>query len=498
MDIRAQTEPAASKPASAAATHFDVLIVGAGLSGIGAAVHLARECPGKSYAIFEARNQLGGTWDLFRYPGIRSDSDMHTLGYDFKPWIADEAIADGPAILAYIHETVEEYNLRSHVCLGHKVTAANWSSADNHWQITVNSGGEDQHYTANFVSLCAGYYRFEKGHDPYITGKERFAGRVIHPQHWPEDLDYSGKKVAVIGSGATAVTIVPSIAKDAAHVTMIQRSPTYIIARPGKDRLANVMRAVLPNNWAYALTRKKNIAFQRWIYRMSQNNPEKAKKQIADLVRKSLGDDYEIENHFTPSYDPWDQRLCLAPDGDFFEALKDGSASIVTGDIDTITETGVTMKSGETIDCDILVTATGIHVQMMGDMIPTIDGTPINPPDHFTYKGFMINDLPNIMTVFGYTNASWTLRADLIARYMCRLLNYMDAHGYAAAVPRAPDDLEKRPWIDFDAGYIKRIMHELPGQGERDPWRNTQDYKFDRVSMGKAPIDDGVLEFIAR
>jgi cation diffusion facilitator CzcD-associated flavoprotein CzcO len=483
--------------------HYDVIIVGAGLSGIGAAAHLERECPGKRYLILEGRERMGGTWDLFRYPGIRSDSDMHTLGYDFKPWRAEKAIADGPAILDYIRETAAEHDIESHIRYGHRVTNAAWSSADAAWTIEAEKAdtGETVAVRGNFLMMCSGYFSYEHGYTPDFPGRERFGGEIVHPQDWPEDLDYAGKRVVVIGSGATAMTLVPAMAEDAGHVVMLQRSPTYVVSRPDRDVIANFLRKVLPGRAAYALTRWKNIALQRWFYGRTRKAPEKVKRQLLKWVRDELGDDFDVEKHFTPDYDPWDQRLCLVPNSDLFRALRAGRASVATDEIESFTETGIRLASGEEIEADIIVTATGLDLVVLGGVSFAVDGAPVDFADTVTYRGMMYSGVPNMVSVFGYINASWTLRADLIERFACRLINHMDTTDTERVTPRlrpADRGMTLRPNVeDFTPGYMLRVIHLFPKQGDREPWTNPQDYRHDRKTLLEGPLEDGVLEFAA-
>jgi monooxygenase len=481
--------------------HFDVLIIGAGLSGIGAGVHLHERCPGKSYAILEGRDSMGGTWDLFRYPGIRSDSDMHTLGYRFKPWRAAKAIADGPAILEYVEETAAEYGVDRHIRYGHLATTATWSSQDAAWTVeaTRKDSGEVARFTCNFLFMCSGYYSYRQGYTPELADVDRFRGTIVHPQKWPEDLDYRGKRVLVIGSGATAMTLVPAMAKDAGHVVMLQRSPTYVVSRPDEDVIANALRKLLPADWAYAITRWKNVGLQQLLYRRTRTHPEKVKKKLLDMVRKELGPSYDVEKHFTPRYSPWDQRLCLVPNSDLFAAIRSGKASVVTDHIERFTEQGVLLKSGQELEADIVVTATGLNLVVLGEMRFAVDGTPVDFAETWSYKGMMYSDVPNLVCTFGYINASWTLRADLTSEYVCRLLNHMDRVGARQATPRlrpTDRDMPARPWIDdFSAGYMQRVMHLFPRQGDREPWINPQNYARDRKMFRKSPIDDGVMRF---
>ncbi len=478
----------------------DVLIVGAGISGIGAACHLQRECPGRTYAILEGRDDIGGTWDLFRYPGVRSDSDMHTLGYDFKPWTAEKAIADGPSIMSYLRETVAEHGVGPHIRFGHLVRRAEWDSASATWTVTAErrSDGTTVTITAGFLFMCSGYYSYRAGHTPDFPGIDRYRGMVVHPQQWPDDLDYAGKRVLVIGSGATAMTVVPAMARDAAHVTMLQRTPTYVAAGPDVDRLANALRKVLPDGMAYRITRRKNVAFQQLIYRRTRTKPEKVKQFLLQKVRKELPG-VDVDTHFTPPYNPWDQRLCLVPNGDLFAAIRGGKASVVTDHIDTFTETGVRLKSGTELQADVVVTATGLELVTLGEVDFAVDGERVDFAGTWTYKGFMYSGVPNLASSFGYINASWTLRADLICRYVCRLLNHMDSTGTQQCTPTLrPSDrtMTPRPWIDgFSAGYMQRAMHLMPKQGDREPWINPQDYGRDRKMFAKAVLDDGVMRF---
>ena len=477
----------------------DVLVIGAGISGIDAAYHLQTYCPGRTYAILEGRARLGGTWDLFRYPGVRSDSDMHTLGFGFKPWNADKAIADGPSILAYLQETVDEHGIEPHIRYRHVARRASWSSADSEWTVEVDHDGAMRTFRCRFLFVCAGYYSYRGGYPAEIPGIERFRGRVVHPQAWPDDLVLTGQRVVVIGSGATAVTLVPAIAADAAHVTMLQRSPTYVVSRPERDVIANGLRRVLPDRLAYAITRRKNIAMQQFIYRRSRVAPEKMKAQLIKMVGKELGPDYDVETHFTPTYGPWDQRLCLVPDGDLFAAIRNGSASVVTDRIATVTETGIELASGATLDAGVIVTATGLQMVALGEMDISVDGEPVDFAHRFMYKGLAYADVPNLASSFGYINASWTLRADLTCRFVTRMLNHMDATATTQCTPRlrpADREMAARPFVEmFSSGYVQRVVHLLPKQGDRDPWRQPQRYDDDRALLLDAPLEDGVLQF---
>jgi len=479
-----------------AVEHFDVLIVGAGLSGVGAAHHLQRDCPDKSYVILEGRERMGGTWDLFRYPGIRSDSDMYTLGYSFKPWKEAKAIADGPSILNYIHETAREGDIERHIRYQHLVKNASWSTPDAAWTIEAEHDGKPVRFTANFIFLCGGYYSYEGGYTPDFKGAERFKGVIVHPQKWPEDLDYKGKKVVVIGSGATAVTLVPEMARDAAHVTMLQRSPTYVVSRPGEDAIANFLRRHLPPKVAYGIVRWKNVLLTMYFYRLARKRPEQVKKRLLSWVRDELGPDFDIETHFTPRYNPWDQRVCLVPDSDLFASLRSGRSSVVTDQIETFTEKGLKLKSGKELEADVIVTATGLNLQVMNGLRLTVDGKRIDPAQTLAYKGMMYDGVPNLASFFGYTNASWTLKADLTAEYVCRLLNHMKKTGMRQATPRNDDPtVEQRPWLDFTSGYVQRSIGKFPKQGSKAPWKLHQNYALDIMLLRHAKVDDGVMEF---
>lgn len=480
---------------------FDVLIVGAGLSGIGSACHLKEQCPQKTFLVLEGRDAVGGTWDLFRYPGIRSDSDMHTLGYRFKPWLHPKAIAAGPDILNYVKETAEEHDVDRHIRFGHQVTSASWSSDDATWEIAARQTdtGATVKIRCNVLLMCAGYYRYDRGYTPHFAGRERFEGTLVHPQHWPQDLDYSGRKIVVIGSGATAVTLLPELAKQAEHVTMLQRSPTYVVSMPDTDIIANILRKLLPEKVAYAITRWKNIELQQWTFRQSRRHPDRVRRRLLKWVRKELGKDYDVETHFTPTYNPWEQRLCLVPNNDLFTAIRSGKASVVTGQIDRFTEHGVMLQSGETLDADIIVTATGLELRVLGDVSLCVDGRSIHMPDTFTYRGFMSAGVPNVISTFGYINASWTLRADLIADFACRVINHMDATDTRRCQPVLRDDevdMPKRPWVTgFSSGYLQRVMGNLPKQGDHAPWTNPQDYRLERKWARSGELEDGVLTF---
>jgi cation diffusion facilitator CzcD-associated flavoprotein CzcO len=478
--------------------HFDVLIVGAGLSGVGAGWRLKKLCPQLSFAIFEAREAIGGTWDLFRYPGVRSDSDMYTLGFDFRPWEEAKAIADGPAILAYVRDTARESGVDRAVRHGRKVTAAAWDSVAARWTVTWEDadGGLGGKVTCGFLHMCAGYYDYAKGHRPHFTGEEDFAGRLVHPQFWPEDLDWAGKQVVVIGSGATAMTLVPQMAREAGKVTMVQRSPTYVVARPSQDAFALGLRRRLPARLAYAIVRWRNVLMQLWFYRLTRREPAKVKQALIDMVRAELGPDYDIATHFTPRYNPWDQRLCLVPDSDLFEAIRAGKAAVATGEIEAITAGAVRLKSGQSIDADIIVTATGLEMQLMGGLEVSVDGARVDLPSSFSYKGMMYSGVPNLSSSFGYTNASWTLKADLTSGYLCRLLNHMRRRGYAECRPIAADPhMAGEPWLSFSSGYVRRAIDRLPRQGAKVPWRVHQNYALDVLAFRFGRLEDGVMRF---
>lgn len=474
--------------------HFDVLIVGAGLSGIGAGAHLKMECPEKSFAILEGRAALGGTWDLFRYPGVRSDSDMFTLGYRFRPWSDPKAIADGPAILEYIRETSAEFGLNEKIRYQHRIKKAAWSSENALWTVEVETENSMVQFTCNFLYLCTGYYDYENGYTPEWSGMENFRGRIVHPQKWTEDIDYAGKRVVVIGSGATAVTLVPAMAERAAHVTMLQRSPTYIVSRPARDKIANFLRALLPARAAYAVTRWKNILLGMFFYSLSRKRPAVMKALIAKGVKNELGE--EALGHFTPQYNPWDQRLCLVPDSDLFRAIREGKASIITDHIETFTETGLQLKSGEHLDADIIITATGLVLKLMAGLQLVVDGETVELSKTIAYKGMMYSGVPNVASAFGYTNASWTLKCDLTAEYVCRMLKYMDKNGYDMCIPQVNDpSVESEPVLDFNSGYVLRALDSLPRQGSKTPWRLHQNYVKDLSMLRYGRIDDGSMEF---
>jgi monooxygenase len=471
--------------------HVDVLIVGAGLSGIGAAAHLQRNCPGKSYAILESREAIGGTWDLFRYPGIRSDSDMFTLGYSFKPWRDEDSIAAGEKIRNYIRETAREYRVEDHIRFGHKVVSAEWSSAEALWTVRAERDGETVELTCDFFYGCTGYYRYDEGFTPEFEGRERFQGEIVHPQHWPEDLDYRGKRVVVIGSGATAVTLIPAMAPEAEHVTMLQRSPGYVVTLPARDPIAKVLRRVLPAQTAYGVVRWKNVLVQMAFYQLSRRAPRLARKLIRRGVERQLPAGYDIDRDFEPTYNPWDQRVCLVPGGDLFQAVNSGKASVVTDKIETFTEKGLKLASGRELEADVIVTATGLNLLVLGGIEIKVDGERKEFKDLVGYKGAMFGGVPNMALALGYTNASFTLKCDLVSQYVCRLLNHMDANGYRVATPREPDSaLGREPFIDLQSGYVLRSLDQLPMQAKTHPWRLHQNYARDIRLFKHGPIDD--------
>lgn len=500
--------------------HFDVLIVGAGLSGVGAGARVRMDCPGKTFAIFEGREASGGTWDLFRYPGVRSDSDMFTLGYRFRPWRDGKAIADGPSILRYVRDTASEYDLDKHIRYGHRVTKAEWSSAESQWTIEVEVMGSESPlqrasmadgdtsdlqesrlkaglravFTCKFLYLCTGYYDYAAGYTPDWPGLAEYGGTLVHPQKWPDGLDYSGKKVLVIGSGATAVTLVPAMAETAEHVTMLQRSPTYVVTMPSQDGIANFFRKLLPEKAAYMLSRWKNILRQMLFYEISRKRPEFMKRLIAKGVRAELGDEHT--ESFQPRYDPWDQRICVVPDSDLFRSIREGSASIVNGEIETFTETGVRLTNGDEIDADIVVTATGLVLKIMSGLTLVVDGKTVDLSQVMAYKGMMYSDIPNLAQAFGYTNTSWTLKCDLTSEYVCRLIKFMDDNGFASCTPRRNDpSVKPEPVLDFTSGYVLRAMSELPSQGSKRPWRLHQNYFKDLSMLRYGSLNDEALEF---
>ena len=474
---------------------LDVLVVGAGISGIGAGVHLQKRCPTHSYAILEMRERLGGTWDLFRYPGIRSDSDMYTLGYRFRPWDAPQAIADGPSILRYLEDTAREYGVDEKIRYGKKVERAEWSSAHARWTIRVRDLASDTLHTirCKFLFVCTGYYRYESGFTPEFDGLSRFQGRVVHPQRWTDDIEYAGKRVVVIGSGATAVTLVPSLAKRAAHVTMLQRSPTYVVSRPGRDPLSEWLHGKLPEALTYRINRWKNWSLQQLMFNLSRRFPEQIKEWMVAQVRAEIGD--KAEPHFRPHYAPWTQRVCLIPDGDLFKSINEGRASVVTDEIATFTETGVQLKSGDLIDADLVVTATGLHVQFFGGAEMVVDGEPVHMTDKMAYRSMMLSDVPNMAFTVGYTNASWTLKVDLTCEYVTRLLRHMEEHGHDVCCPESDPTVGRAPLLNLTSGYLSRALDRLPRAGATGPWRVFNSYARERAALRLARVDDGVMQF---
>ena len=475
--------------------HKDVIVVGAGISGIAAGYNLKKSCPNKSFSILEGRDNIGGTWDLFKYPGIRSDSDMHTLGFRFKPWIHDKSIADGPSIMEYLYETIDEYKLKDNILLNRKVSSANWDSEKSLWELEIKENNQLVNMTCNFLFLCGGYYSYTKPHMPDFKNQENFQGEIVHPQFWNESLDYENKKIVVIGSGATAVTIVPAIARKAEHVVMLQRSPTYVVSGPSEDAINKFLRRIFPTKFTYFLIRWKNILFQSFTFFMARKYPERTKNKILDLAKNEIGSDYTDE-HFTPSYNPWDQRICLVPDSDLFEAINNKKASVVTDTIDEFQTDGILLSSGKKIKADIIITATGIELNALNDIHVTIDQLKVNPNERLTYKGMMLSGVPNFAISFGYVNASWTLRADLTCEYVCRLINLMDKKGVSCCEPiddktaHGDDEL-----IDFSSGYVQRGLNKMPKQGNKSPWKNYQNYLKDIFAVRLFSIKDSNLNF---
>ena len=478
-------------------THHDVIIIGAGLSGIGAAHHLKTKCPDRTVLILEARDALGGTWDLFRYPGVRSDSDMHTLGYVFRPWTEAKAIADGPSILRYIRQTAAEDGTDRLIRFGHRVVKASWVTAKSAWTLEVQTKDDASlRLTCGFLFTCTGYYDYSGGFMPGFPGAESYRGRLIHAQSWPQDLNYAGRRVVVIGSGATAVTLVPAMAVEAAHVTMLQRTPTYVVSRPAEDPLANDLRRRLPEKLAYGVVRWRNVLMSIFFYNLARKRPDQTRRRILGWVRDHLGPDYDIASHFTPPYAPWDQRLCLVPDGDLFHALRSGKAEVVTDHIESFTPTGIRLKSGRTLEADVVVAATGLRLQLLGGMAIEVDGAPVKLSQRVSYKGAMYTGVPNMASAFGYTNASWTLKCDLTSDFICRLLNYMKRKDFAKATPRPPGPgVAEEPILSFTSGYVQRAIQDFPRQGARPPWKLRQNYLLDLTDLRLSPLEDGVLEF---
>lgn len=476
--------------------HFDVLVVGAGISGIGAGYHLQTKCPGKSYAILEGRETIGGTWDLFRYPGIRSDSDMYTLGFSFYPWKEKEAIADGPAILNYLHETSENFNIKEKIKFSHYVESASWSSDDSQWKLKVKSKEKTEIMTCNFIFMCSGYYSYKEGYTPDFEGINDFNGQIVHPQKWTTDINYVDKNVIVIGSGATAVTIVPEVAKKAKHVTMLQRSPTYVVSAPQKDPIASLLQSFLPTKAAYFIVRWKNILRQHWFFRLCKSNPKRVKDFILSQIRKELGPDYDIEKHFTPNYNPWDQRMCLVPNGDLFESINNKKASIVTDEINCFTRNGIKLKSGDELAADLVVTATGLNMELLSNIDLIVDKSKIDLSNTVTYKGMMFSGVPNLVSTFGYTNASWTLGADLTSEYVCRLLNLMEKKSVTKCCPEANESIEKdENWLNLSSGYIERSKDIFPKQGKEKPWKNNQNFIKDIFQIRYGDLKDDDMKF---
>jgi cation diffusion facilitator CzcD-associated flavoprotein CzcO len=477
--------------------HVDVLIVGAGLSGICAGYHLQDKCPGKSYAILEARDAIGGTWDLFRYPGIRSDSDMYTLGYRFRPWPEAEAIADGPSILRYVQDTARDHGIDRRIRFHHRVVRADWSSADARWTVEAQrtDTGETATFTCGFLFMCSGYYRYDQGFAPSFEGEESFGGTLVHAQDWRDDISYKDKRVVVIGSGATAVTLVPAMARKAAHVTMLQRSPSYIVSLPGRDPIARALSRVLPARLVYPIVRWKNVILTTGSYQLSRRRPRLMKAFIRRALQRELPPGYDVDTHFNPRYDPWDQRLCLVPDGDLFEALREGRASVVTDRIAAFTPRGVRVESGEELEADLVVKATGLNLVPLGGVALSVDGEDVSIADKIAYKGMMLEGVPNLAFALGYTNASWTLKCELTCEWLCRLLNRMDERGARVATPRNHDpSLEPEPFIDFNSSYVLRSIALFPKQGSKPPWRLYQNYARDILMLRRGSIEDGALE----
>jgi monooxygenase len=485
-----------SRPTQSLSGHVDVLIVGAGISGIGLGHHLVTKQPGRSFAIVDGRTAIGGTWDLFRYPGIRSDSDLHTFGYEFKPWTSDNAIADAHEILDYLHEVVEDDDLARRMYLGHKVLRADFSHRTAQWTVTLDRDGKQWDVTCDFLFSAAGYYDYAGGYTPHFEGREEFEGVIVHPQAWPEDLDYAGKKVVVIGSGATAVTLIPAMAPTAGHITMLQRSPSYVMPLPRKDPIANGLRKVLPGELAYRITRRLNVGRQRLIYGASRRYPKQVRRLIRKFNVSALPEGYDVDTHFNPTYNPWDQRMCAVPDADLFRSISKGKASVVTDKIVRFTKTGILLESGKELEADIIVTATGLNLLAFGGMTLAVDGATVDLHECLAYKSMMLSGVPNFAFAIGYTNSSWTLKVDLVCEHLCRMLAYMDQHGYTTVVPVDDDpSIERRPLLDFAAGYVLRSLDGFPQQGTSGPWAVAMDYKSDRERLLKGPVADAALRF---
>ena len=476
----------------------DILIVGAGISGVGLAAHLSKQCPNRSFEIIERRESFGGTWDLFKYPGIRSDSDMSTFGFNFKPWQKASVLADGSSIKGYLSEVIDEFKLKQKIHFQHRVISANYDSQSHKWSVVIEDDKQKQQtWVANFVFGCTGYYNYDQGFQPEFPNQSDFKGTFIHPQHWPENFNYAGKKVVIIGSGATAITLVPAMAKGGAgHVTMLQRSPTYIASIPSVDMIYDKMRKVLPEDVAYKLTRARNIGVQRAVYAVAQKQPKLLRKFLLKSIEMQLKGKVDMK-HFTPDYNPWDQRLCVVPDGDLFKILREGRASIETDQIEKFTETGIQLKSGKHLDADIIVSATGLNIQILGGIKATIDGQPLNTSQHMLYRGVMVSDVPNMAMIIGYINASWTLKVDIASEYICKLINHMDKNGYDQVIPQgdATELMEDTVMGSLSSGYIARAADVMPKQGKHAPWKVSNNYLADRKELKQASFDDGVLKF---
>jgi monooxygenase len=496
--VRRENQGILMETKQAETNYVDVLIVGAGVSGIGAGYHLQKNCPTKTYAILEGREAIGGTWDLFRYPGIRSDSDMYTFGYSFKPWTNPKAIADGPSILQYVRDTATENGIEQHIRFQHRVVSAAWSTDTATWTVAVERGPDAKPvvFTCSFLFMCSGYYNYAGGYTPEFTGIEDFNGRIVHPQKWSNDVEFTNKRVVVIGSGATAVTLIPELAKTAAHVTMLQRSPTFMASRPSTDKVANLIRKLLPSKVAYGVNRWKNVLSGMFFFTLARKKPADVAKKLISMVSDELGPTYDVATHFTPRYNPWDQRVCLVPDGDFFHAIKAGKAEVVTDHIERFTANGILLRSGQELPADLIVTATGLTLQNFGGMEVTVDAKHINISQCLQYKGTMYSGIPNFASCFGYTNASWTLKADLTSEYLCRVLNHMDKTGLRQCVPVNTDStVTPEPFVDFSSGYFQRSLDQLPKQGSKRPWKLHQNYALDIRMLRIQKVDDGVLQF---